>query len=57
MLVKGALGLNVSNSIDLLQLSAPVMVVQAAFNPISAWSVHFRTSSQRPEIAQVSFAT
>ena len=57
MLVKGALGLSVSNNIDLLQLSVPVMVVQAAFNPISAWSVHFRTRSQRPEIAQVSFAT
>ena len=57
MLVKGALGLNVSSSIDLLQLIVPVMVVQAAFNPITAWNVHFRTSSQRPENAQVSFAT
>ena len=57
MLVKGALGLNVSNTIDFLQLIARAMVVQAASNPISAWNVHFRTSLQRPENAQVSFAT
>ena len=57
MLVKGALGLNVSNTIDFFQLIARAMVVQAAFNPITAWNVHFRTSLQRPENAQVSFAT
>ena len=57
MLVKGAPGLNVSNSIEFLQLIARAMVVQAAFNPTSAWNVHFRTSLQRPENAQVSSVT